>query len=75
MKILVCILLRFGYHKLIQQRMFWSLDDDLGIELISKFMAHNRFLEIKRLSTDFSDNDRLIKNVKIFKVRPLNKNI
>lgn len=69
MEIFVGVLLYSGYHKLPQQRMYWSLDKDLGVEIISKSMSRNRFLEIKRY-LHLANNDNVDKNDKMFKLRP-----
>ncbi|XP_030753599.1 piggyBac transposable element-derived protein 2-like [Sitophilus oryzae] len=70
MKIFIGILLLSGYHKLPQQRMYWSLDEDLGVKIVSGSISRNRFLEIKRY-LHFADNDKINKNDKMFKLRPL----
>lgn len=64
------ILLLSGYHKLPQQRMCWSLDEDLGVEIVSKCMSRNRFLEIKRY-LHLADNTKINKKDKMYKLRPL----
>ncbi|KAK9738798.1 Transposase IS4 [Popillia japonica] len=72
MKKFIGILLLSGYHKLPQQRMYWLLDEDLGVEMVSKCMSRNRFLEIKKY-LHLCNNDILDKNDKMFKLklRPL----
>lgn len=69
-KTFIGILLFTGYHKLPQERMYWSLDEDLRIELVTKCMSRNRYLEIKRY-LHLADNELLNKDDKLFKIRPL----
>ncbi|KAJ8909335.1 hypothetical protein NQ315_013451 [Exocentrus adspersus] len=64
------ILLLSGYHKLPQQKMYWSLDEDLGVEIVSKCMSRNRFLEIKKF-LHFADNTKIDKKDKMYKLRSL----
>lgn len=65
------ILIFTGYHKLPSERSYWSLDDDLGVSLVSECMSRNRFLEIKR-NLHFADNTLAVNSAdKMFKLRPL----
>lgn len=65
------ILILTGYHKLPSERSYWSLDDDLGVPLVSECMSRNRFLEMKR-NLHFADNtSAMTSNDKMFKMRPL----
>lgn len=65
------ILILTGYHKLPSERSYWSLDDDLGVPLVSECMSRNRFLEIKR-NLHFADNALAMTSTdKMFKICPL----
>jgi hypothetical protein len=63
------ILLLSGYHKLLRQKLFWSLDENCGVDMVSSAMARNRFLEIKKY-LHLADNYN-IDHDKMFKLRPL----
>lgn len=71
-KTFIAILLLTGYHQLPQERMYWSLSDDVRVNLVAKSMSRNRFLEIKRY-LHLADNNQLDKDDKMFKLRPLMK--
>lgn len=47
-KIFVGILLLTGYHKLPRERLYWSVDKDLGVPFVYKAMSRNRFKYIKK---------------------------
>lgn len=64
------ILILSGYHSLPQQRMYWSLDSDKGLEIVRKCMPRNRFESIKR-NIHLSDNSDLDKGDKFTKLRPI----
>lgn len=65
------ILILSGYHKLPREPMYWSLDEDIGVELVSKAMSRRRFRDIKR-NLHLVDNDAAAtSNDKMFKIRPL----
>lgn len=49
--------------------MFWSTDEDKGVDLVKKAMSRNRFREIKR-NLHVSDNSSLDKRDKFSKLRP-----
>jgi hypothetical protein len=42
------ILLFSGYHKLPRERLYWSLDEDLGTSVVASSMSRNRYHEIKK---------------------------
>jgi hypothetical protein len=65
------ILLLSGYHKLPREGMYWSLDEDIGVEVVSKAMSRNRFREIKRNLHLVDNNDAPNATDKMFKVRNL----
>jgi hypothetical protein len=65
------ILLLSGYHKLPREGMYWSLDEDIGVEVVSKAMSRNRFREIKRNLHLVDNNDAPNATDKMFKVRKL----
>ncbi|KAH9629868.1 hypothetical protein HF086_006552 [Spodoptera exigua] len=65
------ILILSGYHKLPREPMYWSLDEDIGVELVSKAMSRHRFRDIKR-NLHLVNNDLAgTSNDKMFKIRPL----
>ncbi|KAB0792570.1 hypothetical protein PPYR_14529 [Photinus pyralis] len=70
MKIFLGFLLLTGYHSVPRESMYWSLDEDLGIDLVTRSMSRNRFHDIKR-NIHLADNTNLKKGDKMAKVRPL----
>lgn len=58
-----------GYHTLPQISMYWSTDEDKGVDIVKKCMSRNRFYCIKQ-NLHLSDNDILDKNDKFAKIRP-----
>jgi hypothetical protein len=68
-KIFTGILLLSGYHKLPRQKLYWSLDEHCGVDMVSRAMARNRFLEMKKY-LHLADNNN-IDHDKMFKLRPL----
>ncbi|XP_068231946.1 piggyBac transposable element-derived protein 3-like [Palaemon carinicauda] len=52
------------------RRLYWSLDADVGVELVAKVMSRNRFEEVIRF-LHFTDNQALNKDDKLAKIRPL----
>ncbi|XP_050337685.1 piggyBac transposable element-derived protein 2-like [Bactrocera neohumeralis] len=42
------ILILSGYHKLPREDLYWSYDEDVGLEIISKCMPRQRFRYIKK---------------------------
>lgn len=65
------ILILSGYHKLPREGMYWSLDEDIGVDVVSKAMSRNRFREIKRNLHLVDNNDAPNTTDKMFKVRKL----
>ena len=65
----VGILLLSGYHTLPQTRLYWSNDEDKGVDVVKNCMSRNRFQSIKR-NLHLSDNEKLDKSDKFSKVRP-----
>lgn len=63
------ILFLTGYHKLPRERLYWSLDEDLHVDIVSKCMSRNRYLEIKKY-LHINDNTQ-INDDRMYKVRPL----
>lgn len=59
-----------GYHELPTERAYWSLDEDLGVPVVTNCMSRNRYLDIKR-NLHFVDNSLISSNDKMYKVRPL----
>ncbi|XP_068245431.1 piggyBac transposable element-derived protein 3-like [Palaemon carinicauda] len=58
------------YHTLPSPRLYWSLDADVGVELVAKAMSRYRFEEILRFLPS-TDNQALNKDDKRAKIRPL----
>ena len=61
-----------GYHSLARERCYWSLDEDLHVDVVSKAMSKNRFAEIKKF-LHLADNTNLDQQDKMSKLRPLMK--
>ncbi|KAJ8928709.1 hypothetical protein NQ314_018719 [Rhamnusium bicolor] len=70
LKIFIGILLFSGYHKIPRERLYWSLDEDVSVPIVSNAMSRNRFQEIKKF-LHFSDNTKLDKTDKMYKLRSL----
>lgn len=71
LKVFLGILILSGYHKVPREKMYWSLDEDIKVEVVSKAMSRNRFQEIKR-NLHLVDNNEAEKTTdKMFKVRKL----
>lgn len=70
MKVFIGILFFTGYHELPQERLYWSLDEDLGIPFITKKMSRNRYQEIKKY-IHLADNSNINASDKMFKLRPM----
>lgn len=64
------ILFLSGYHTLPQQDLYWSMDEDKGVDFVKKTMSRNRFRDIKR-NIHASDNACLDKSDKFAKLQPL----
>lgn len=69
-KIFLGILLLSGYHKIPREPMFWSADEDVGVQCVVSSMSRNKFQQIKRY-IHFADNTTLDKSDKMYKLRPL----
>nr|CAI5862745.1 unnamed protein product [Callosobruchus analis] len=63
------ILFFTGYHRLPRERSYWSLDEDLHVEVVSRCMSRNRYLEIKKYL--HINNNAEINNDRMYKLRPL----
>ena len=73
LKKFIGILLVSGYHRVPQERLYWSINDvDLHVSCVQNCMPKTRFTEIKS-NIHFNDNSKAAssKDDKIFKVRPL----
>lgn len=65
------IIILTGYHTLPRERLYWSLDEDCSVPIVSRTMSKNRFMEIKKF-LHFCDNESAAESTdKMFKVRPL----
>jgi Transposase IS4 len=62
-------LLFTGYHKLPQERMYWSLDNDLTTPIVRSSLTQQTFRSIKR-NLHLNNNDQLDTNDKLYKVKP-----
>ncbi|CAH2084943.1 unnamed protein product [Euphydryas editha] len=69
LKVFFGILILSGYHKLPRESMCWSLDEDIGVDVVSKAMSRNRFREIKRNLHLVNNNDFSNTTDKMFKLR------
>jgi hypothetical protein len=49
-----------GYHKLPRERLYWGLDEDFHVPLVSESMSRNRFLDIKKY-IHLTDNNNIDK--------------
>lgn len=63
------ILLLSGYHTLPQTPMYWSSEEDKGLDVVKNCMSRNRFQNIKR-NLHLADNSALDKKDKFAKLRP-----
>ena len=57
------ILVLSGYHRLPQEKHYWSTRPDFGIPIVANAMTRNRFQEIKSV-IHFADNNKLVKVIK-----------
>ena len=62
------IVLLSGYNFLPQERLYWSNDEDVGVNLVKKKMSRNRFQEIKRY-LHLADNNNLIEDDNLANIR------
>lgn len=71
-KVFIGFLLLTGYHKLPSERMYWSDEDDLSVDVVKQAMPRNTFLKLKKI-IHFCNNDLANDNKtdKGFKIRPL----
>lgn len=59
-----------SHHTLPQADMYWSKDEDKGLNIVRETMSRNRFRAIKQ-SIHLSDNTQLNKDDKFSKLRPI----
>lgn len=71
LKKFIGILILSGYHKLPREALYWSLDEDVGVELVSNAMSRNKFREIKRNLHLVNNDEAPSSRDKMFKVRYL----
>ena len=64
------VLLLSRYNKLPYEDHYWSNDEDLGVDVVSKAMSRHSFRAIKR-NLHFADNQKLMEGDKVAKVSPL----
>lgn len=65
------ILFFSGYHKLPRERLYWSNDDDLGIDIVTSCMSRNRFEELKKFFHLADNSNARTTSDKLFKIRPV----
>lgn len=71
MRKFLAILLLTGYHTLPQERMYWSMDDDLGVPMVYNTMSRDRYLTIKRF-LHIADNSKIAESSdRMYKIRPM----
>ena len=68
LRVFLGIVLLSGYNSLPQERLYWSNDEDVGVNLVKKKMSCNRFQEIKRY-LHLADNNNLVEDDKLAKIR------
>lgn len=71
LKTFLGILILSGYHTIPRERLYWSLDEDCNVSIVTKAMTRNRFLEIKKFLHCCDNSVALETSDKMFKVRPL----
>ena len=55
LQMFIGILFLSGYNCLARERLYWSLDEDVGVKCVSLCMSRNRFQKIKKY-VHFADN-------------------
>lgn len=70
LKSFIGILVFTGYHTLPRERSYWSLDDDLKVEIVTNCMSRNRYYSIKKY-IHLANNANLDLTDKLTKIRPL----
>ena len=48
LRVALVILILSGYHPLPSRRLYWSMDDDVRVDLVAKAMSRDRYEEIFR---------------------------
>ncbi|CAK1592870.1 unnamed protein product [Parnassius mnemosyne] len=71
LKKFIGILILSGYHKLPREALYWSLDEDVGVALVSRAMSRNKFREIKRYLHLVNNDEASNSRDKMFKIRSL----
>ncbi|XP_065370926.1 piggyBac transposable element-derived protein 2-like, partial [Calliphora vicina] len=61
------VLILSGYNKLPREPMYWSLDEDIGKEIVAKALSRHRFRDIKRNIHLVDDNLASTTTDKMFK--------
>lgn len=74
-KLYVAICIMMGIHKLPRQKHYWSENDKLNVEVVSKLLSQNRFAKIQQY-LHLSDKTKCIPHGEpghdpLFKIRPL----
>lgn len=71
MQTFIAILYLTGYNRLPRERLYWSLDEDLGVACVYNAMSRDRYLEIKKY-VHLADNSMIGKSKdRMYKIRPL----
>lgn len=63
------IIVLSGYHTLPQAHLYWSTEEDKGVNIVKDCMSRNKFKNIKQ-NLHLSDNSKLDKNDRFSKLRP-----
>lgn len=71
LKKFIGVLILSGYHKLPREDLYWSYDEDVGMEMVSKSMSRQRYRDIKRNLHLVNNNEGGTTRDKMFKIRPL----
>ena len=69
-RVFLGILLLSGYHKLPEERHYWSTQPDLGVPIVASAMTRNRFQALKSV-IHFADNNNLQEGNKLAKIEPI----
>ena len=69
MKSFIGFLLFTGYHKLSQEKLYWSLDSDFNTAIVRQALTRQRFRDIK-MNLHLNDTSAINKDNKLFKFRP-----
>ena len=63
------VLILSGYHKLPKEYLYWSYDEDFGLEMVSKAMSRQRYRDIKKNLHLLNNDEAGTTRDKMFKIR------